>query len=65
MAIDIAAVEMGKAIPKKPINNGNWSAKTCPTCGEELSEHLGDGYYKDSICLESCPRCRQSLNWDD
>lgn len=62
-AIDIAIIEMEKAISKKPINNGNWSPKTCPTCGEHLSEHKGDGYYSDSICLKSCPKCRQSLKW--
>lgn len=64
VAIDMAIAEMKKAIPAKPIDNGNWSAKTCPTCGEELSEHMGDGYYQDSVCLISCPNCRQLLDWN-
>jgi hypothetical protein len=63
-SLDVAIKEIGKCIPMKPINNGNWSAKTCPTCGNELSIHFGDGYYKDSICLESCPECRQLLDWE-
>ena len=36
-AIDIAIIEMEKAISKKPINNGNWS-QTCFMM-EYLSEH--------------------------
>ncbi|MDF2950539.1 MAG: hypothetical protein K0S18_122 [Anaerocolumna sp.] len=64
-AIEIAVREMKKSIAMKPINNGNWVSKTCPTCGEGLSEHHGDGYYSDNICLESCPNCRQLLDWDD
>jgi len=63
-SLDIAIKEVGKCIYKKPINNGNWSAKTCPTCGASLSEHIGDGYYIDSVCLDSCPECRQLLDWD-
>lgn len=60
----IAVIEMKKAIPAKPIDNGNWSPKICPTCENGLSEHHGDGYYSDCVCLESCPKCRQLLNWD-
>ena len=64
ISLDIAIKEVGKCIPKKPVDNGIWSAKTCPICGECLSEHHGDGYYTDSVCLESCPKCRQLLDWD-
>ncbi len=60
----IAIKEMQKAIPMEPINHGKWNPKTCPTCEEELSEHIGDGYYKDNVCLDCCPKCRQLLNWN-
>ena len=63
-AIAIAINEMKKALPMKPINNGKWNAKTCPTCGEPLSEHKGDGYYTDMKSLSACPDCRQLLSWD-
>ena len=49
---------------RKPIDNGRWSPKTCPTCGYELSESLGDGYYKDMMSVDVCPQCKQSIEWD-
>ena len=63
-AINMAIKEMRKAIPKKPVDNGNWSPKTCPSCNHSLSVHQGDGYYTDSDCLEACPNCRQLLDWN-
>jgi hypothetical protein len=59
----MAVREMQKAIPLKPIDHGKWDSKTCPACDEELSEHIGDGYYRDKVYLDCCPRCRQLLKW--
>ncbi len=63
-ALSVAITEVGKCIYAKPTDNGLWSPKTCPTCGEHLSEHEGDGYYRDLQSLESCPKCRQLLKWN-
>lgn len=56
------AVEKQK--PKHPIISP-WSPAICPTCGEELSEHIGDGYYRHRTFLERCPNieCAQRLDW--
>lgn len=37
----------------------------CPTCGFELSESLGDGYYKYFENLSRCPKCGQKICWDE
>lgn len=65
IALTFAITEVKKGIQAKPIDNGTWSPKTCPSCGFYLSEDEGDGYYKDSVCLEFCPNCRQVLDWDE
>lgn len=37
----------------------------CPTCRFELSESLGDGYYKYFDNLSRCPKCGQKICWDE
>lgn len=56
------AVERQK--PKHPIIEP-WSPAICPTCGEELSESLGDGYYRHKTYLKRCTNaeCAQRLDW--
>lgn len=51
-----------KEIPKKPIIKP-WNAASCPCCGVDLSESLGDGYYKHWPILKFC-NCGQRLDWD-
>lgn len=65
-ALDMAIETLGKQIPKKPILEP-WSPAICPSCGEELSGSLGDGYYKHYIHLERCPNieCSQRLDWSE
>lgn len=55
-----------RATPKKVIIE-QYTPAYCPTCGEELSESLGDGYYKYYTHLDVCPNkeCRQVLDWSD
>ena len=66
IAIDTAIEALEKQIPKKPIIKP-WSPATCPSCGEELSISLGDGYYSHRIILTHCPNleCLQRLDWGD
>lgn len=54
-----------KQLPKQPYLK-SWSPARCPSCGEELSEHMGDGYYKHCYSLERCPNpdCGQRLDWE-
>lgn len=65
-AFDMAIKALEKQIPKKPVIKP-WSAATCPTCGAELSEDLGDGYYKHYTHWEYCrnPECLQKLDWNE
>lgn len=58
------AVEKQKQ--KKPIIQ-QWSPARCPACGEELSESLGDGYYRHRTFLERCTNveCAQRLDWSE
>lgn len=56
------AVEKQK--PKKVIIKP-WEPSICPTCGVELSESLGDGYYKHWMYLRRCTRCGQKIQWDE
>lgn len=55
-----------KDIPKMVIVK-KWSPDICPTCGKDLSESIGDGYYTHPTFLERCPNveCGQRLKWDD
>lgn len=67
-SVDIAyamAIEaLEKQIPKK-VEIKPWSPAYCPTCGHELSESQGDGYYKHLTYLGRCPNveCGQRLGW--
>lgn len=56
------AVERQK--PKKIIIR-DWNPTKCPTCGHELSTSLGDGYYKHPTFLERCPKCGQTIQWEN
>lgn len=53
-----------RATPKKVIIE-QYTPVYCPSCGEELSESLGDGYYEYYTHLDVCPNkeCRQVLDW--
>lgn len=64
--LDIAIEAIEKQIPKKVIIKP-WSPAICPSCGEELSISLGDGYYSHRIILTHCPNleCLQRLDWGD
>jgi len=61
-AIDLAISALEKQIPRKP-KITDWNPALCPTCNEELSEHLGDGYYHHHTNLKVC-ECGQKLKWD-
>lgn len=62
-ALDLAMQALEKQIPLPPIK-ASWSPALCPTCRTELSESVGDGYYKDWISLKHCG-CGQNLKWDN
>lgn len=58
------AVERQK--PKHPIIEP-WNPARCPTCGEPLSEHWGDGHYRHRTFLKRCTNldCAQRLDWSE
>ena len=64
-AYDLAIQALEKQIAKRPVIE-SWLPALCPTCSEELSNDLGDGYYEHSTFLERCPNvdCSQRLDWD-
>ena len=49
----------------KEVISSNWMPDKCPSCGHELSESLGDGYYTHPTLLERCPECLQKIKWDN
>lgn len=55
-----------KQLPKKVIIK-DWCPSYCPSCGYELSEDLGDGYYRHPTFIERCPNpdCGQKLDWSE
>ena len=61
-ALDMAIDALLKQIPTKPIME-EWNPARCPMCGAELSELIGDGYYKHCVDKEVCD-CGQKLKWD-
>jgi len=61
-AIDLAIAALEKQIPSKPVIT-NWNPALCPSCNEELSEHMEDGYYYHYTNLKVC-ECGQKLRWD-
>jgi len=62
-AIDLAITALEKQIPSKPIIKSDYSPALCPSCNEELSEHLGSGYYKHHYGKSIC-ECGQKLRWE-
>ncbi|AFK94288.1 MULTISPECIES: hypothetical protein [Thermoanaerobacterium] len=61
-ALRLAIEALGKQIPQKPIIK-SWLPALCPCCGAELSEDLGDGYYKHYKDKKICDKCGQKLDW--
>lgn len=62
----IAIEALEKQLPKK-VEVKEWSPARCPSCGTELSESLGDGYYMHPTFLKRCPNvdCSQLLDWSE
>lgn len=63
---EIAIEALEKQLPKK-VEVKEWSPARCPSCGAELSESLGDGYYRHPTFLKRCPNvdCGQRLDWSE
>jgi len=61
-ALNIAINALEKQIPQKP-KIESWSPALCPTCEKELSESVGDGYYKHWYSMKIC-ECGQKLKWE-
>lgn len=61
-ALSMGVQALDKQIPKKPIIE-SWSPALCPSCRKELSESIGDGYYKHYYSLNIC-ECGQKLKWE-
>ena len=60
--------ECRKAVEKqkpKYIKIESYCPAYCPTCRFELSESLGDGYYKYFGNLSRCPKCGQKICWGE
>jgi hypothetical protein len=62
-ALTMGIQALDKQIPKEPIIE-SWSPALCPSCGAELSELIGDGYYKHHYGQTIC-ECGQKLKWDN
>jgi hypothetical protein len=62
IAKDLAVYALQKQIPTKPIIS-SWCPAYCPSCNAELSESIGDGYYKHYKGKHVCD-CGQLLKWD-
>lgn len=64
--LDMAIEALEKQIPKK-VQIKRWTPARCPSCGVELSESCGDGYYRHPTFLEVCPNveCCQRLDWSE
>jgi len=56
-------VALEKQIPKK-VKIEKWEPARCPSCGEELSESIGDGFYRHWSGKKICD-CGQRLNWEE
>lgn len=63
---DRAIEALEKQLPKK-VEVKEWSPAICPSCGTELSDSLGDGYYTHPTYLKRCPNpdCGQRLDWSE
>ena len=62
-AYELAVNALEKQIPKT-LKIEKWNPALCPSCNNELSEHLGDGYYKHYYGLKVC-ECGQKLKWEE
>lgn len=64
MRTAIEALE--KQLPRK-VEIKEWSPSVCPSCGYELSEDLGDGFYRHPTFIKRCPNpdCGQKLDWSE
>lgn len=60
---ELAIQALEKQIPKRPIIEP-WNPALCPSCGMELSESTGDGYYKHWVGMKRC-ECGQKLSWGE
>ena len=58
---NLAIQALRKQIPTKPIVK-SYSPALCPCCKTELSESVGDGYYKHLASKKVCD-CGQKLDW--
>ena len=65
-AHQMAIEALEKQIAKKPVIKP-WSPALCPSCNCELSEDMGDGYYRHYIYLDRClsSDCGQKLDWGE
>lgn len=65
-AYELALEALEKQEAKK-VEIKEWSPAICPSCGYELSESVGDGYYRHPTFLERCPNpdCGQRLKWEE
>jgi len=61
-AMQTAISCMEKQMAKKPIIKP-YEPALCPSCGKELSDDLGDGYYKHCRGQLICD-CGQKLDWE-
>nr|WP_317343855.1 hypothetical protein [Blautia caecimuris] len=63
---NIAIEALEKQLPKKVIIE-DWCPSYCPSCGYELSEDLGDGFYRHPTFIKRCPNpdCGQKLDWSE
>ena len=65
-AYEAALEALERQNPKK-VEIKEWSPSVCSSCGYELSESVGDGYYKHPTFLEKCPNpdCGQKIKWEE
>lgn len=62
-AYSLMQIAEEKQAAKKPIIE-NYSPAKCPSCGKEMSQDLGDGYYQHHDALKVCD-CGQKLDWSE
>lgn len=62
-ALEKSIEALEKQVPKNPIIKA-WEPALCPSCGAELSEHKGDGYYSHYYGKEIC-ECGQKIDWGE
>lgn len=59
---EFAINELKKCIPTKPIRQ-SWEPNRCPNCDADLGGDCDDGYYENPW-YQSCPECRQLLDYN-